>query len=79
MIFGKRGETRTRNLGSGGTDLGFAIIDGQLTISSTSISPDKSIKNSDIYSSINLIASDIAACHLKYWVVRSLIYNTYSM
>ncbi|MFX3618738.1 MAG: phage portal protein [Sporolactobacillus sp.] len=65
MLFGKRGEKRTKNLGSGDNSLGFAIVDGQLTVASTSISSSRAIQNSDIFSCVNLISTDVALCPFK--------------
>jgi HK97 family phage portal protein len=62
MLFGKRGEQRMQNLGSGGGNvfLGFNS-NGQLTMSTDAISTDAALRNSDIFSCANLIASDVSS------------------
>lgn len=62
MFFGKRGETRSQNLGSSSNNVSLAIINGQLTPTTSSISNESAIKNSDIFSCINTISSDISGC-----------------
>ncbi|MCO7126631.1 phage portal protein [Sporolactobacillus shoreicorticis] len=65
MFFKKLNETRSRSLGSGNNDFGLAFINEKVTIGSTSISPYRAMKNSDIFAAVNLLSSHIAACPFK--------------
>lgn len=65
MLFGKRGERRSLNLGGGANNFSLALKDGQLVPVQSGVNATQAIQNSDIYSCINLIASDVASCKFK--------------
>lgn len=65
MLFGKRGERRMMNLGSGSNNVSLQMVNGQLVPVSSGVTSVDAIKNSDIYSCVNLIASDVASANFK--------------
>lgn len=66
MFFQPRSEQRELSLGNGSNQISLALVNGQLvpTIDGV-ISPDHAIYNSDIFSCINLISSDVAAAQWR--------------
>ncbi len=58
-------EQRNLNLGNGANNFQLALVNGQLTPIESGVSAGDAIKNSDIYSVINLISSDVASANFK--------------
>lgn len=61
MLFGKRGERRNLNLGSGANNVQLVMQNGQLVPIASGVNATAAIQNSDVYSVVNLIASDVAS------------------
>lgn len=65
MFFRKRSETRDLNLGNGANNVQLALVNGQLTPVQSGVNATEAVNNSDIYSVINLIASDVSSANFK--------------
>lgn len=67
MFFRSKSETekRTMNLGSGSNSFSLAMVNGQLQPVANGMNAGEAIKNSDVFSCINLISSDVASAAFK--------------
>lgn len=64
MLFHKL-EKRSYALGNGANQMGFAMQNGQLVPVSSGVSAAEGLRDSDIMSGVNLIASDVASANFK--------------
>ncbi|MDD9149329.1 phage portal protein [Sporolactobacillus sp. CQH2019] len=61
----KRTEERNLNLGNGANNIQLALVNGQLQPVQSGVNASEAVLNSDIYSVVNLIASDVASANFK--------------
>ncbi|GGL55865.1 phage portal protein [Sporolactobacillus putidus] len=65
MFFGKRGEKRSLNLGSGANNVQLVMQNGQLVPIASGVNATAAIQNSDVYAVIDRISSDVATAAFK--------------
>lgn len=65
QLFFHSRESRSQSLGSGSNSVGLTFVNGQATIGTSGISADTALYNSDIFSCVNLISSDVASAQFR--------------